>query len=234
MSSDRIVVENFFGRASSLFGMMTKKFVWNRDRFDTVVDVCFSLTNYHLRLHPMREEDVMYYQRVLSGMAIRTEEVKNYARARQLKHRSKRRALEIALESDYEEEEGYGNLTNRHNFDDEVVIEGVSNNNGNDDDSNCSNNLCARDEGMNDHDGEEIFTIPSSKELGLGSSDNESDSSFSTAKKTNLSDSEFSSSNLSVVSQRESKKVNRKPSQDNMKNHRRKVNKKRNGRKSRR
>ena len=81
----------------------------------------------------MREEDVMYYQRVLSGMAIRTEEVKNYARARQLKHRSKRRALEIALESDYEEEEGYGNLTNRHNFDGEVVIEGVSNNNGNDD-----------------------------------------------------------------------------------------------------
>ena len=85
MSSDRIVVENFFGRASSLFGMMTKKFVWNRDRFDTVVDVCFSLTNYHLRLHPMREEDVMYYQRVLSDMAIRTEEVKSYARARQLK-----------------------------------------------------------------------------------------------------------------------------------------------------
>ena len=85
VSSDRIFVENVFGRASSLFGMMTKKFVWNRDRFDTVVDVCFSLTNYHLRLHPMREEDVMYYQRVLSGMAIRTEEVKSYARARQLK-----------------------------------------------------------------------------------------------------------------------------------------------------
>ena len=85
VSSDRIFVENVFGRASSLFGMMTKKFVWNRDRFDSVIDVCFSLTNCHLRLHPMREDDVMYYQKALSGMAIRTEEVKSYARARQLK-----------------------------------------------------------------------------------------------------------------------------------------------------
>ena len=66
-----------------------------------VVDVCFSLTNYHLRLHLMREENIMYYQRVLSGMTIRTEEVKNYARARQLKYRSKRRSLVIALENDY-------------------------------------------------------------------------------------------------------------------------------------
>ena len=47
--------------------MMTKKFVWNRD---TVVDVCFSLTNYHLRLHPMREEDIMG-QTHQSGAAFR-------------------------------------------------------------------------------------------------------------------------------------------------------------------
>ena len=45
VSRDRIVVEMFFGRSFSLFGMMTKKFVWNRDRFDTLVDTCFNLTN---------------------------------------------------------------------------------------------------------------------------------------------------------------------------------------------
>ena len=78
VSSDRIIVENGLGGVSSLFGIITKNFVWNRDRFDTAVDVFFSLTNYHLSLHPMREENVVYYQRVLSGVAIRTEEVKNY------------------------------------------------------------------------------------------------------------------------------------------------------------
>ena len=154
----------------------------------------------------MREKDVMYYQRVLSSIAVWTEEVKNHARVRQLKHLSKRRAVEITLESDYEKKDGYSNVTTCRNFNNEVAIEGVSNNNDKEDDSNYSNTRCARDEGMNDHDGEEMFPIPSSKELGLGSSDNESDSSFSTAKKTNLSDSEFSSSNLSVVSQCESKK----------------------------
>ena len=131
---------------------MTNTFVWNRDRFDMVVDICFSLTNYRLRFHPMREEDVIYYQRVLSSIATRTEEVKNHARARHFKHRSKRRALGISLESDYEKEDGYGNLSNRCSFGNEVVIEGVSNNNDKDDDLNCSNTLCARDEGMNDHD----------------------------------------------------------------------------------
>ena len=127
-----------------------------------------------------------------------------------MKHLSKRRAVEITLESDYEKEDGYSNVTTCRNFNNEVAIEGVSNNNDKEDDSNYSNTRCARDEGMNDHDEQGIIPIPSSKYLGLGSSDNELYSSFSTTKnhktETNLSDSEFSSSNLSVVSQCESKK----------------------------
>ena len=115
----------------------------------------------------MREEDVMYYQRVLSSIANRTEEVKNHGCTRQLQYLSKRRALAISLESDHEGKDGYGNLTNRRNFDNEVVIESDSNDNDKDSNSNCSNALCVRDEGMNDHDEQEIISIPSSKDLGL-------------------------------------------------------------------
>ena len=133
------------------------------------------------------------------------------------------------MESDYEEEDWHGNLTNRCHFDNEVVIEGVSNDYDKHCDLNCSNALYAHDEDMNDHDEQENIPIPSSKDLGLGSSDNESYLSFSTAKnhksEHNLSDSKFSSSDLSVVSKCESKKENRKLAQDNMKFYRRKVNK---------
>ena len=126
-----------------------------------------------------------------------------------MKHRSKRRALEIILKNDYEEEDEYSNLTNRRKFDDDVVIENTSNDNDKDGDSNCSNSLCARDEDMNVHDEQKIIPILSSRDLGLGSSDNESDSSFSTTKNhktaTDLSDSKFSLSGLSLVSQCESK-----------------------------
>ena len=62
---------------------------------------------------------------------------------------------------------------------------------------------------MNVHDEQKIIPILSSRDLGLGSSDNESDSSFSTTKNhktaTELSDSKFSLSDLSLVSQCESK-----------------------------
>ena len=105
----------------------------------------------------MREEDAMYYQRVLSSIAIRTEAVKNHDCTRQLQYLSKRRALEITLESDHEGEDWYGNLTNRRNFDNEVVIESDSNYNDKDSNSNCSNTICVRDEGMNDHNEQILF-----------------------------------------------------------------------------
>ena len=56
------------------------------------------------------------------------------------------------MESDYEEEDWHVNLTNRRHFDNEVVIEGVSNDNDKHCDSNCSNALYTHDEDMNDHD----------------------------------------------------------------------------------
>ena len=106
------------------------------------------------------------------------------------------------MESDYEEEGRYGNLTDPRNLDNGIVIEGFRNDNNKDDTLNCSNVLCAPDDGMHIHKELDIIVVPSSKDWELGSSD--SNSSFRTAKKDkiemNISGSEFSASDLSLVS----------------------------------
>ena len=49
-----IIVENYFGRVQSLFSIKAMKFPWGREKFDVVTDFCFSLTNRHIELHPLR------------------------------------------------------------------------------------------------------------------------------------------------------------------------------------
>ena len=46
------------------------------------MNVCFSLTNYHAMLHPMRDECIMYYRKALSSLTLRIEEVNNHDHAR--------------------------------------------------------------------------------------------------------------------------------------------------------
>ena len=48
ISSDRVIVENFFGRVTDKFRILGKKYTWDRENLSLVVDVCFSLTNYHI------------------------------------------------------------------------------------------------------------------------------------------------------------------------------------------
>ena len=64
-------MENFFGRATIKFGILSRKFAWNKSRLGTVIDVCFSLTNYHISLYPLRREDENHYQRVLGDYQAR-------------------------------------------------------------------------------------------------------------------------------------------------------------------
>ena len=68
-----MVIENFFGRMQKLFGVMHRKYGWCRERLNDIADVCFALTNFHIRLHPLREEDGDYYFKVLSTMRAKKE-----------------------------------------------------------------------------------------------------------------------------------------------------------------
>ena len=71
ISCDRVIVENFFGRASLKFGILSCKFVWDKERLTTVVDVCFSLTNFHINLYPLRRGEIDYYKKIMGDYQAR-------------------------------------------------------------------------------------------------------------------------------------------------------------------
>ena len=83
VSADRVVVGNFFGRVYGMFGMFTSQYSWSSDKFDAIVDFCFSITNFHIRIHPLREQDAGYYQKVIADVMRRIDDAKNKGRLRQ-------------------------------------------------------------------------------------------------------------------------------------------------------
>ncbi len=54
IASERVIVENFYGRLQSKFGIMTKRFRLDKDLYPFVFDLCVSLCNFHLEKHPLR------------------------------------------------------------------------------------------------------------------------------------------------------------------------------------
>ena len=58
IESDRAIVENYFGRMKTIFGVTAGRFRGNRENFLTnIMEICIALTNYHITLHPLRNED---------------------------------------------------------------------------------------------------------------------------------------------------------------------------------
>jgi hypothetical protein len=85
LSSDRIIVENFFGRLSGLWKVMRVTYKWGEDKYDQIMRLCVALTNYHIRINPLRAEDGDYYEMIKSRYYSQGED----ARAKQLTQRQK-------------------------------------------------------------------------------------------------------------------------------------------------
>jgi hypothetical protein len=66
ISSDRVLVENFFGRVCGLWKIMYATFKWNEDRYDLIARACFALTNFHVSDRPLRAQDQMDLRRTLA------------------------------------------------------------------------------------------------------------------------------------------------------------------------
>lgn len=66
ISQDRIIVENFYGRMKQLWGVTREVYRWNHEDYDAISDVCFALTNFHISLHPLRQDDIDFYKRYKS------------------------------------------------------------------------------------------------------------------------------------------------------------------------
>ncbi|EGZ09134.1 hypothetical protein PHYSODRAFT_422729, partial [Phytophthora sojae] len=54
VSSDRVLVENYFGRMATLWRVVSTTFTWSEAKFDRIVNICVALTNIHAKLHPLR------------------------------------------------------------------------------------------------------------------------------------------------------------------------------------
>ncbi|ETV71331.1 hypothetical protein H257_13458 [Aphanomyces astaci] len=57
VSSDRVVVENFFGRVCSLWKVSYATFTSSTKFYDEIQRLTFALTNFHVSLMPLREAD---------------------------------------------------------------------------------------------------------------------------------------------------------------------------------
>ena len=56
IESDRVIVENFFGRLKSIFGILGSRFRGDKkNHLQHIISICMSLTNYYSSLHPMRQ-----------------------------------------------------------------------------------------------------------------------------------------------------------------------------------
>ncbi|RHY06053.1 hypothetical protein DYB25_012597 [Aphanomyces astaci] len=66
VSSDRVIVENFFGRVCSLWKVSYVTFTWSPKFYDNIQQLTFALTNYHISLMPLREADRLWYRSVLA------------------------------------------------------------------------------------------------------------------------------------------------------------------------
>jgi hypothetical protein len=97
IAHDRIVVEIFFGQVCKLFGVMGGKYRWSREKFDIIADVCFSLTNFHICLNPLRDEDKSYYDNVLASFRVMSDEAQNQNCRRQACYRVRRQNICEAL-----------------------------------------------------------------------------------------------------------------------------------------
>ena len=57
IESDRVLVENYFGRMKTIFAVTAGRFRGERGKFLTnILETCIALTNYNILLHPLRNE----------------------------------------------------------------------------------------------------------------------------------------------------------------------------------
>ena len=66
VSSDRALVENYLGRLSSLSKISSATFKWSEEKYDQVCRLTFALTNFHVKLMPLRRDDATSYRDIIS------------------------------------------------------------------------------------------------------------------------------------------------------------------------
>ena len=68
MSSDLVILENFYGRQCSLWAITGSKFRWSEGFYDSIFQFSVALTNFRIGWHALREIDGIFYPLIHSLM----------------------------------------------------------------------------------------------------------------------------------------------------------------------
>ena len=85
-------MENYFGRFSTLWAIMSAKWRWDEKSYDKFSKICLSLTNYHIQIHPLRAEDGESYKRHTRKLLTIGEEISKKRKRQQSEYRARHRA----------------------------------------------------------------------------------------------------------------------------------------------
>lgn len=112
IATDRIIVENYFGRLVNLWSILGRRFRLDEYSFDVIISLCTTLTNIHISFHPLSAEEadefVLFTRNVIMTGGNRQRNRRNMQRT----YRGNRRAR---INDDIDDEdaingllEGYG------------------------------------------------------------------------------------------------------------------------------
>ncbi|RHY78648.1 hypothetical protein DYB31_012832 [Aphanomyces astaci] len=90
VSSDWVIVENFFGRVCSVWRVSCATYTWSERNYSAIQRVTFALTNFHLSLLSLRHDDEDFYGRVLARYQRMANEKKRKRQETQRRYRLNR------------------------------------------------------------------------------------------------------------------------------------------------
>ncbi|ETL88566.1 hypothetical protein L917_12362, partial [Phytophthora nicotianae] len=91
IAHDRVIVENYFGRLTTLWAMCSDKYRLDENNSDMFFRSCVALTNFHVRILPLRDEDGENYSNYLKRLQLLGNEMRAKRLEVQRRYREKRR-----------------------------------------------------------------------------------------------------------------------------------------------
>ncbi|KAG6953055.1 hypothetical protein JG688_00013006 [Phytophthora aleatoria] len=91
ISSDRVIVENCFGRMCGLWRICAEKFRWSEPLYDDIFQICVSLSTYHVAMHPLRYDNGLSFRQYQGRLLAIGAEMKKRRRQSQDKYRRNQR-----------------------------------------------------------------------------------------------------------------------------------------------
>ncbi|KAG6610376.1 succinyl-CoA:3-ketoacid coenzyme A transferase [Phytophthora cinnamomi] len=97
ISSDIIVVENYFGRICTMWALYRDKYRWKETKYEMYFRACVALTNVQVRAHRLRADDGENYKNYLRSL-IHIGTTRLNKRHESNRHARERRLLRLAIE----------------------------------------------------------------------------------------------------------------------------------------